>query len=80
VLTERGSGDEDAEAGQKWQCEFCGHVNEDLHLEEEEIPTANTVDYMLAPPSLVEEGEGEYSTTFTFTFIITIMSFLFKVF
>jgi hypothetical protein len=75
LLIKCGSGDEDAEAGQKWQCEFCGHVNEDLHLEEEEIPTANTVDYMLAPPSLVEDGEGESTTAaaaaanLTFAFI-----------
>lgn len=43
---------------QRWACEFCQHVNEDMKLDEDEIPRASTIDYMLAPPSVTDEGEG----------------------
>eukprot|EP01129_Flabellula_baltica_P011097 TRINITY_DN4786_c0_g1_i2.p1 TRINITY_DN4786_c0_g1~~TRINITY_DN4786_c0_g1_i2.p1 ORF type:complete len:618 (+),score=146.75 TRINITY_DN4786_c0_g1_i2:353-2206(+) len=39
---------------QLWVCEFCGREN-DLFLEEEEIPTEDTIDFMLEPPTVVSQ-------------------------
>ncbi|KAL6071496.1 Ras GTPase [Balamuthia mandrillaris] len=49
--------DEENEATQ-WHCDFCGKLNEEVGLEEEEMPRAQSVDYMLAPPSLDKGEDG----------------------
>jgi len=38
-----------AEGGQIWLCEYCGHPNR-VDLVSEEIPEGETVDYLLSPP------------------------------
>ena len=48
----------EAEGSYNWRCEFCGTVNEDLAIEDEEKPRRDSLDYMLAPPSVSEDGEG----------------------
>jgi len=42
--------EEAMEVQKTWTCKFCEHVNP-LNLEEEELPRAESVDYILEPPS-----------------------------
>ena len=39
-----------------WICQFCNHINV-IQIDDEEIPKAETVDYMLAPPPTDAESK-----------------------
>jgi len=39
---------------QKWVCEFCNHQNNDLMLDDGEIPKTNQVSYLLEAPAQVK--------------------------
>lgn len=41
-----------------WTCEFCGHANV-LDLVDDELPTSEVMEYVLAPPPMPEPGEGQ---------------------
>jgi len=41
---------------QLWQCEFCNTKN-NVMIDKEEIPTVDTIDYMLDPPKLSETSD-----------------------
>ncbi|XP_033103947.1 circularly permutated Ras protein 1-like [Anneissia japonica] len=45
-----------------WKCEFCSGDNNDLDMDDEEIPKEKSVEFLLAPsPSLVASGSGKAS-------------------
>lgn len=41
-----------------WMCEFCGHENRDLDVEDEEVPQGERFDFMLEPALTVEAEEA----------------------
>jgi small GTP-binding protein len=43
----------------KWVCDFCGHTNMDLMLEDEEIPKTEITEYMLTPPPSLNGPKDE---------------------
>eukprot|EP01104_Vermistella_antarctica_P001120 TRINITY_DN11176_c0_g1_i1.p1 TRINITY_DN11176_c0_g1~~TRINITY_DN11176_c0_g1_i1.p1 ORF type:complete len:926 (+),score=283.45 TRINITY_DN11176_c0_g1_i1:209-2986(+) len=44
-----------------WRCEFCSHVN-DVTCEDEEIPKASTVDFILAPAPVSKKKRSSSSS------------------
>ncbi len=38
-----------------WKCEYCNHLNNDILLDDEEIPKSETIDYILEGPA---KGSG----------------------
>merc|ERR1719361_1389651 len=46
-----------------WKCTFCNHINV-IEIDDEERPTSETVDYILAPPPTLDE-EAKTNTTET---------------
>jgi hypothetical protein len=53
-------------ANNTWVCEFCNHPNNVAHLEEEEKPKIETVEFLLEPASS-KTGEGAGSPMVIFT-------------
>ena len=45
----------------KWNCEFCGHQNM-IHIEDEEMPKEDTIDFLLEPAPELNEKLGETNT------------------
>jgi hypothetical protein len=56
---------------QIWTCEFCGHSNE-VSLEPEEIPTTETIDYILMSASQMVEQEQSMDKDITVVFCIDV--------
>eukprot|EP00038_Savillea_parva_P007332 m.169362 g.169362 ORF g.169362 m.169362 type:complete len:769 (+) comp13092_c0_seq1:110-2416(+) len=46
-----------------WTCEFCGTDNP-VDLDDEELPTANTIDYILKPAPCVTASDSESNVVF----------------
>jgi len=46
-----------------WNCEFCNNIN-DVQLEQEEIPAAETLDYILEPAPVAAASSDEGSVIF----------------
>merc|ERR1719361_1464626 len=44
-----------------WKCTFCNHINV-IEIDDEERPTSETVDYILAPPPTLDEEAKTQST------------------
>eukprot|EP01130_Rhizamoeba_saxonica_P011986 TRINITY_DN500_c0_g1_i2.p1 TRINITY_DN500_c0_g1~~TRINITY_DN500_c0_g1_i2.p1 ORF type:complete len:598 (+),score=165.53 TRINITY_DN500_c0_g1_i2:18-1811(+) len=42
-----------------WVCEFCGHSNLDVYLDDEEIPKSDTVDYLQHRPDAIDSINEE---------------------
>jgi len=44
-----GDGKQEEEVIKVWKCEFCGEVNSDINLAPEEMPTTESMDYLIEP-------------------------------
>eukprot|EP01116_Phalansterium_solitarium_P022340 TRINITY_DN7337_c0_g1_i2.p1 TRINITY_DN7337_c0_g1~~TRINITY_DN7337_c0_g1_i2.p1 ORF type:complete len:671 (+),score=201.42 TRINITY_DN7337_c0_g1_i2:186-2198(+) len=62
IATRSSSGD-GHDAKQSWTCEFCSNEN-DIDCAPEEIPKANSVDYIVAPPATTVASEDSRMIVF----------------
>lgn len=51
-------------AEKQWECEFCQVVNNDINLDDEEIPKEDTYDYVLSPSVLNQVSNKETNIIF----------------
>jgi len=54
---------ERSEISKIWKCEFCDQINL-VDLEQEEIPSSDTIDYVLEPPKQVDEDDDSSNIIF----------------
>ncbi|XP_005100963.1 circularly permutated Ras protein 1 isoform X2 [Aplysia californica] len=64
VLTSTGKLESDGDTS-IWICEFCGEINRNLDISDDEIPKGEQFDFMLSPPTKPKEEEKEEAASAT---------------
>eukprot|EP01102_Stenamoeba_stenopodia_P018668 TRINITY_DN6891_c0_g1_i2.p1 TRINITY_DN6891_c0_g1~~TRINITY_DN6891_c0_g1_i2.p1 ORF type:complete len:715 (+),score=225.83 TRINITY_DN6891_c0_g1_i2:79-2223(+) len=62
-LTE-GENHDDTEPSKVWKCEFCDEINKDINLAPEEMPSAESMDYLIEPAPETANSVDESAVIF----------------